>query len=269
VLTTSQVNQFQHDGYVMVPGFFQQEEVRAMQLQVDFWLGEGRIRNVSTAGDGTTPSTTSQNLQLVPLAPFGRLFRSLPFHPDVVEAVSQLLDDPVTKILDQLFYKPARIGGPTNWHTDNAYFRLANPLKGVAMWIAIHDANQDNGALKVIPCQFNIAHPHQRDPDSNHHIRMQADEDAAVHCELAAGGVVFFCFGTPHATGPNNTDMPRCGAGIHFLNADHLPDHLGSGDGSRANVCITGDRADNGMTEYGEDLAGVWQQEVNSFVAGG
>ena len=130
------------------------------------------------------------------------------------------------------------------------------------MWIALHDASRENGTLKVIPRQFHIKHPHDRDPDSDHHIRMKADDYDAVHCELKAGGVVFFCYGTPHATGGNITDEARCGVGIHFLNTDIGPDHLTQGSRSKGNVHITGPLADDGISEFGRSMRGVWHEEV-------
>ncbi len=247
---------------MIVPQFFNSDETTALQNQVRQWVEAGKLRNVATDGDGKTPSTGIQNLQLVPLDRDSGLFRALPFQHRVLASVRQLIGDPVTKILDQLFYKPAKTGGPTNWHTDNAYFRIKDPLKGIALWIAIDDANIENGALKVIPSQFNTKYPHARDPDSDHHIRMHAVESSAVHCELSAGGVVFFCFGTPHATGANNSAMARSGAGIHFVNTECGNDFLLKGDREKHNVRLTGDGVTGGFEKYGEDVSGSWPEEV-------
>ena len=189
-MTPDQVSQYKEAGYTIVPGFFAADETVALKREVDRWIAGGLPRNVSVP-DG------KRNLQLIPLWPHSRLFRSLPFHPRVVAAASALLGDPVVKILDQMFYKPPADGMGTNWHTDNAYFRIPRPLRGCAMWIAIHDATRENGALKIVPGVYQRELLHERDPDSDHHIRTYGDESQAVHCELEAGGVVFFCFGTP------------------------------------------------------------------------
>lgn len=266
-LTESQVRQFRTDGFTMVPAFFSEDETSAMRGQVELWRSAGLLRNVATAGDGETPTEDVANLQMVPLSPHAELFRALPFSPKVMDAVTDLIGSPTCRVLDQLFYKPARLGGPTSWHTDNAYFRISDPLKGTAMWIALHDASRENGTLKVIPGQFSDRHPHERDPFSDHHIRMDADDAAAVHCEMKAGGVVFFCFGTPHATGANPTAEPRCGIGVHFLNTDAAPDHLTGASRMTGHVHITGPAADNGISEFGRDMTGVWDQEVTRLNA--
>ena len=248
-MAPEQVGQYKEKGYTTVPGFFAPDETAALKREVDRWVREGLPRNVSIP-------EAKENLQLIPLWPHSRLFRALPFHPKVGAAVSALLGDPVVKILDQMFYKPPRTGLGTNWHTDNAYFRIAEPLRGCAMWVAIDDATRANGTLKVIPEVFDREFPHERDPDSDHHIRTYiADgEDRAVHCELEAGGVVFFSYGTPHATGPNPTDAGRAGVGLHFVNFEHAGEDIRR-QRIWQQVFLTGAEATLGQREYGERVS--------------
>ena len=265
-MRSAEIQRFREQGFVCVPRFFDSREVAALRAEVERWREEGALRNVATAGDGRTHSRTSQNLQLVPLHDKSDLYRALAFHPRVVAAVSALLGDPVMKILDQLFHKPARHGSGTSWHTDNGYFRLEDPLRGTALWIALDDATRENGTLKVIPGRFREDWSHERDPQSDHHIRTYPDEAEAVHCELDAGGVVFFCFGTPHATGPNPTASPRTGIGLHFVNRDHAPAAMTSARRLQ-HVLLTGPDASGGVAEYGVRLAGRFADEVERVLA--
>ena len=246
-LTDAEVGQYKEAGYTIVPGFFAPAEIAALKREVDRWVAAGLPRDVSIA-------ETKRNLQLIPVWPHSRLFRAVPFHPKVVAAVATLLGDPVVKILDQMFYKPAGDGMGTNWHTDNAYFRIPEPIRGCAMWIAIDDATRENGTLKVIPGVYERELLHARDPDSDHHIRTHVDESDAVHCELEAGGVVLFCFGTPHATGSNRSARGRAGVGIHFVNLDHASDEMRAGDRWQ-HVHLTGEAATGGKREYGETVS--------------
>ena len=136
--------------------------------------------------DVSTNPEVRQNYQLIPLYSRSVLFKALPFAPKVIDAVGNLIGHPVIKILDQSFYKPPHSGMGTSWHTDNAYFKLRDPLRGTAMWIAIHDGDVSNGTLKVVPGAFNEDLPHTRDPASDHHIRTELDESRAVNLKLAA-----------------------------------------------------------------------------------
>lgn len=262
-LTPQQVSQFCKEGYVTVAQFWDADEVAALQAELERLRRDGKLRNVATDGDGKTHSQTVENLQLCPMSPHSGLFRALPFAPKVVEAVSRLIGDPVALHLDQVFLKPARHGAGTNWHQDNAYFRIDDPLKGTAMWTAVHDASVANGTLRVIPGSFRKLLEHTRDPMSDHHIRCYPDESAAVPLELPAGGVAFFAYGTAHATGPNMTDRDRAGAAFHFLNAAAAPPgYFDSGWSNVPHPLLSGSSASDGAMEYGVRIAGTWDEEV-------
>jgi ectoine hydroxylase-related dioxygenase (phytanoyl-CoA dioxygenase family) len=144
----------------------------------------------------------------------------MPFAPKVREAVEQLIGEPVLLHLDQVFLKPGRQGVGTNWHQDNAYFQIPDPLKGTALWTAVHEATAANGTMRIIPRAFHTLLEHTRDRESDHHIRCFPDESKAVTVELPAGGALFFAYGTPNCTGANTTDKERAGVALHFIRAD-------------------------------------------------
>jgi phytanoyl-CoA hydroxylase len=263
-LTTVQVEQFRTHGYVAVPTFFDAEETAAIRAEVERLQRDGLLRNVATDGDGATTSQTKRNLQLCPMFDKSTLFRALPFAPRVTEAVAQLLGDPVVLRLDQVFLKPAHDGAGTNWHQDNAYFQISNPLLGTAMWIAVHDATVENGTLHLIPDAFATLLKHSRDHDSDHHIRCYPDESQAIPIELPAGGVVFFAYGTPHCTLGNRSEADRAGAAFHFVHASCFADD----PALRADVrpdyfpILTGPDATGGKKEYGQVIADTWPLEI-------
>jgi ectoine hydroxylase-related dioxygenase (phytanoyl-CoA dioxygenase family) len=187
----AQIAQFREQGYVAVPDFWTQREVAAMRAELDRLKADGRLRNVATEGDGKTHSQTKQNLQLCPMFPYSNFFRAMPFAPKVAAAVRQLIGDPVLLHLDQVFLKPGKSGMGTNWHQDNAYFQIEDPLKGTALWTAVHDATIANGTMRVVPGSFRERYEHRRDPDSDHHIRCWPPEERAVAVELPAAGRCF------------------------------------------------------------------------------
>lgn len=266
-LTPEQIAQFRAEGYLALPEFWSADEVAAMRAELDRLKAEGRLRNVATDGDGQTTSQTKANLQLCPMAPHSPLFRAMPFAAKAVSAVRQLIGDPVLLHLDQVFLKPARHGAGTNWHQDNAYFQIPDPLKGTALWTAVHDATIANGTIRVIPGAFEEAQPHERDPDSDHHIRCWPEEARAVPVELPAGGVVFFCYGTPHATGGNTSENERAGVALHFINADQDGvARAGFAPGKRPPLTGPGDTG--GVAEYGVRVAGTWDEEVQRALSG-
>jgi ectoine hydroxylase-related dioxygenase (phytanoyl-CoA dioxygenase family) len=262
--TQAQREQFRSQGYVAVPDFWTAREVAAMQAELDRLKAEGKLRNVATDGDGKTTSTSVANLQLCPMYPHSTFFRAMPFAPKVADAVAQLIGEPVLLHLDQVFLKPARHGAGTSWHQDNAYFKIADPLKGTALWTAVHEATLANGTMRVIPGSFRTAYEHRRDPNSDHHIRCYPPEEEAVAIELPAGGALFFAYGVAHATGANATERERAGVALHFINAEVDQEAVG---GFNVRPYLTGPLASGGLNEYGSVVAGTWDDEVERVLA--
>ncbi len=265
-LTDEQIHQFRSDGVLAIPDFWNARETAAIQAEVERLKRDGLLRNIATEADGSTHSTTALNLQLCPMYDKSDFFRALPFAPKVAETVAQLIGDPVLQHLDQVFLKPAKHGAGTNWHQDNAYFRIGDPLKGTAMWTAVHDATVANGTIHVIPGSFRTAYEHSRDPYSDHHIRCYPPEDEAVALELPAGGVAFFAYGVAHCTLANTTDRERAGVALHFINGEEDGEALGGFAVGKRPV-LTGPNATGGEAEYGVRVAGTWEDEVERALA--
>ena len=263
-LTKKQVELFRTDGYTTSPNFFSSLELRAMQEELGRLQREGLLRNVATEGDGTTHSRQMQNLQICPIYPQSDFFRAFHFHPRVIEAVGQLIGLPFVFYLDQIFLKPGGQGIGTDWHQDNAYFKVEDPTKGVALWAAIHEANVANGTLHVIPRSHTRQFEHCRDPNSDHHIHCAVPEEEALPLELPAGGVGFFNFGIAHCTRANSTRAERAGLAVHFLHTDHIPQsRLGK------TTYLTGPLASGGVNEYGHRIEGTWDSEIDRVLSVG
>lgn len=260
-LSAAQRQFFQRHGYLSLPAFWDEKEIAAMQAELDRLRLEGKLANVATAGDGITPNSEAANLQLCPMSPHSRLFRAMGFAPRVLKVVGEILGDSFLLHLDQVFLKPAGHGLGTNWHQDNAYFKISDPLKGVALWTAVHEATVHNGTMRIIPGSFREAYEHDRDPMSNHHIRCYPPEELAVPIELPAGGVLMFAYGVAHATGANGSAADRAGVALHFLHTDYArPELLEAGRECRP--ILAGPGADGGVGVYGEKVAGTWPAEV-------
>jgi phytanoyl-CoA hydroxylase len=263
-LTPDQIVTFRRQGYLAVPGFFNAEETAALQADISRLKRNNFLRNVATDGDGQTSSRTKQNLQLCPANFYSTLIRALPFAPKVIDAVTGLLGEEITLHLDQIFLKPGKTGMGTAWHQDNAYFKIPQPLRGTAMWIAIHDATVANGTMRVVPNAYHSLLPHERDGNSDHHIRCFPDESQAETVELKAGGVLFFCYGTPHCTGDNTTDDERAGLAYHFLCEDQTNERFYTSERiGNPRPRLTGPKATGGFEEYGAKIAGTWHAEVS------
>ena len=155
---------------------------------------------------------------------------------------------------DQLFRKPGRTGAGTSFHTDNAYFKLRDPLKGVGMWIALDDSTVENGTLHCASWAPGQAAPAHSTDLEQFGGELAIDDPAgllhsATPCELPAGGVCFFAYGVPHCTLANPTPDPRCAVAYHFV--DQAEVDAGVGVGPNPHRYLSGDRATGGLREYG------------------
>ena len=157
------------------------------------------------------------------------------------------------------------IGALVSWHQDNAYFHISDPMKGTALWTAVHQATIANGTMQVIPDSANEVFEHSRDPYSDHHIRCYPPEERAVPVELPAGGALFFAYGVPHCTRANNTDHERAGMAMHFLRADYAQSDLVE-PARDTRPYLTGPQATGGLREYGVTVAGTWEQQVERLL---
>jgi len=275
-LSAQQIEQFKTHGYTLVEGFFGADEVAALQAELKRLRDADLVRNVRPAAEGVDPNKVKANFQLVPMSPHSPLIKAMPFEPKVIDAVTSLIGDEIILHLDQTFVKPGLRGTGTNWHQDNAYFKINDPMQGTAMWIAVDDATLANGTMRIIPDMYHEKLEHEKDPESNHHIRCYPSpelEQQSVAFELKAGDVGFFCYGTPHCTMANNTLEDRAGIAMHFLTYEAATTGKHSeeftNDDRDYRPYLTGPKATNGQKEYGEDMTGRWRQEVEKLIGQG
>lgn len=265
-LSAEQVRKFRQEGFCMVPNFFNADEVEAMRRQVQAFKREGMMYDQAAA------DTDGQNYQFHWLSEVSHLFRALPWAERVQSAVTSLLAHPHIEVhLDQMFLKPAGTGTGTTYHQDNGYFTISDPLKGTGMWIAIDQATEENGTMRVVPrSHLGPTLEHRRDAKSAQLITCEdhVNEAETVPCVLEPGGVVFFCYGVIHGTKENHSAMDRSGVAYHFVSSDHI---VGEQTGHQHRQLVgrsrSGDIADGGKSEYGESMVGRWETEVASTVS--
>jgi len=155
-LTEQQKQQFQDDGYTVVPGLIPQELLTPIwDRMLDF-----------LAGDHDWPIGHFQILDpekykndkggFIPVgvqrpALQEQLFAAVAEHPDLQAAMSQLLGGPVTMYTDQALCRNAMIrGGESFYHQDSYYWRL-RPEVGCNVWIPLNPVGKDAGALAIMP----------------------------------------------------------------------------------------------------------------------
>ncbi|PTY05369.1 hypothetical protein DB346_02035 [Verrucomicrobia bacterium LW23] len=112
--------------------------------------------------------------------------------------------------------KPPYIGSEKPWHQDNAYFSVA-PLDAViGVWIALDDAEPENGCMHVLPGGHKLGprrHFHGMDCEIEHD---RLDPAGALAVPVPAGGAMFFYGLLPHQTPPNRSPLRRRALQFHY-----------------------------------------------------
>ncbi len=124
----------------------------------------------------------------------------------LIDICADLIGPDVRLYWDQAVYKKPGTVVSFPWHQDNGY-AFVEPQQYLTCWIALTDANEENGCPWVVPGLHKMG-------TLRHHATETGlvcfdEADGAVPASVAAGGIVVFSSLTPHCTGPNRTDQVR------------------------------------------------------------
>lgn len=153
----------------------------------------------------------------------------------IVGWLRQLFREPVRLTLAHhncVMTKHPRFGTATGWHRDIRYWSFAqNDL--VAVWLALGNEDEHNGALHVIPGSHHLAiRPDQL--DELDFLRPDVADNQALFeqgrvLELQQGDVVFFHSGLFHAAGRNDSDAVKTSVVFAYRGESNRPN-----EGSRS-----------------------------------
>jgi len=210
--TTAQVEAFQRDGFAVFDRLIDEEGVAELRAMYDGVLN-GEIAGVSELSLGIK---TRQVMNVVQYAPW--LHDSAVFRTARDVAVELLQTEDVQFGEDMLIYKPAGDPNATPWHQDLAYARVPAGTvvrKGqISFWIALDDADIENGCMHFIPGQDDVLLEHVLATEQGaaggkflevKEVEAHLDLSQAVACPIRAGGATVHNEGTPHYTPPNRS----------------------------------------------------------------
>lgn len=226
---------FVDDGYVVVPALVDASDRRSITDEIDrFVAGDYPVSNPAENQDATGilcvhfPHWVSEPI------------RRIVSHPGIVEVLSTITgahlphwDGRVKCMQSMLFLKPPGFPGQA-WHQDERFIATRDRSL-VGAWIALDDATEANGCLRVIPGSHRMGQlwptaPHGRpeeyDPTDQAFGFADDVEDpeGEVIVEVAAGDVVFFNGYLLHRSRANRSDHTRRALVSHYMNAwSNLP----------------------------------------------
>jgi ectoine hydroxylase-related dioxygenase (phytanoyl-CoA dioxygenase family) len=153
---------------------------------------------------------------------------------NALAVAQQLLGPSAELVFEHAMLKPPKIGAPTPWHQDAAFFPAYTSYESVTVWIPLQPVDASNGCMQFIAGSHKkgVA-PHRRmnnDPRVHALEAFGVDVSQPVSCPLPAGGATVHHCRTLHHAGSNLTEGPRrayaLGFGVRsrqFLQRDEHP----------------------------------------------
>ncbi len=209
-----QIEQWQRDGYLLVIGLFETAEIDELR--------EHFMRMQAEALDETSPLRQYYQPKSLDEAD-GDMLQHYPrvMHPHRFDELSmkQMLDARVGAVLESLmgaepiaaqsmfYFKPMGARGQA-LHQDNFYLNV-RPSTCVAAWLAIDDADPENGGMNVVPRSHEggVLCPQMADMTQSfttEDVGVPAGLEA-VPARMKAGDVLFFGGETIHGSTPNSS----------------------------------------------------------------
>ncbi len=171
-------------------------------------------------------------------------------NPKIVDCVADLLGDDVIAWGSHFFCKMPGDGRAVAWHQDASYWPLS-PSWAVTVWLAVDDADLDNGCMKFIAGSHHSGHlTYRKSSPEEHNVLDQTVENAEsfgpiVVDDLKAGQVSIHNDLLLHGSDPNNSPTRRrCGLTLRYCHAS---------------VRAAMDWNQKGVVVRGQDPAGHWK----------
>eukprot|EP00878_Enallax_costatus_P002888 GHUV01003082.1.p1 GENE.GHUV01003082.1~~GHUV01003082.1.p1 ORF type:complete len:349 (+),score=56.95 GHUV01003082.1:509-1555(+) len=257
-LTQEQVDRFHHDGFLALPGFASKEQIRAMMQRcnelVESWdpqLESRRFSVFSTkeqqshAKDAYFLDSASEinfffeekavnaagELQVLKERALNKIghavhdldpvFRSFTRSPAIAAILQSLGYQRPLPVQSMYIFKQPSIGGEVVPHQDSTFLHTS-PMSCIGLWLALEDANKDNGCLWAIKGihKQGLSRRFKRLPEGGVGFDGPAatyDLTQAVPIECEAGTLVLLHGENVHYSAENTSPASRHSWALHFI----------------------------------------------------
>jgi phytanoyl-CoA hydroxylase len=226
MLSEAQVREFRERGMLLGPKVYSDAEADALRARMHEII-EGRSAAKPELLRNMTGNDEKVVIQVVNAWEADPLFREHVYQPDVCAMVSQLTGCPTLRVWhDQVQYKPPRVGGPTTWHQDHPYWPIIQPADLVSAWVALDDADVENGCMWMVP-RSHLWGPHKGGtigtdeetfaplPDLS--LLPAGENVEPVSCPVRKGQVMFHHCLTWHGSPRNRSERGRPAIAVHYM----------------------------------------------------
>ncbi|HZT43692.1 MAG TPA: phytanoyl-CoA dioxygenase family protein [Chthonomonadaceae bacterium] len=149
MLTEAQIAEFRERGFLQAGRIMSDAQADALRARLmDVMEGRGKAQPERIGGWGDERKV----IQIVNIWEADDLFYEHLFNPAILEMVAAVIGTDTLRVWhDQVQYKPPKVGGPTDWHQDHPYWPIIQPADLVSAWVALDDADEENGCMWMVP----------------------------------------------------------------------------------------------------------------------
>ena len=215
MLSETQVNQYQKDGYV-IPDFVMPEEIllKIEERHDDLLKKYPEFRNYCPA-----------------VLSYDEGFLEFCKNKDILNYVEQLIGSDFALWNSSFFAKPPINGHATPWHQDGQYWPI-KPLATCTVWLAIDDATEENGCMRFIKGSHKDKKlkDHSRNNKENLTLHQELDKNEydisqSVNLLLKRGQISLHDVYMIHGSKGNNSPKSRRAMTMRFMPLSSKFDH--------------------------------------------
>ena len=213
-ITASELYSYQRDGFFVARGVFSTAEVDGILDAFMSANSNGPVEGLSEISSGYGDYTPDDPLGFFPRMmmphlhddrPVGPLAKKYLLEPRLYRYLRAFIGQDPVAVQSMFYFKPPKSRGQ-ELHQDNYYLRV-KPGTCMAAWIAIDDADVENGGMKVVPGsqEAEVVCPEQADSQTSFTTDYVKPPEGAeiVNVTMKAGDVLFFNGSLIHGSSPN------------------------------------------------------------------
>jgi phytanoyl-CoA hydroxylase len=218
-LSQAQLDLFNQDGYLVIDGFLNPATVQAVEADIARKSAEAASLasdrgafNLEKVGDESFNRRATAKrpgmLRKIQAAVFEvPKVREVFTSTAMLDCMEDLMGPDIYYHSSKVMFKPAGGGAPKPWHQDAAYW-TQYASKQITVWIAIHDANAENGCVWAIPGSHKLGLV----PHSEMELQVkdaQIDISKAIPVPVKPGGLLIFHSLVLHMSHKNTSTQDR------------------------------------------------------------
>lgn len=223
-LSDEQITQYYRDGFVLIPGLFDQEEIEPMrQACADDPDVMGNLTHIRDTFGKIYKVTTWTDLGDAYLGVLPRMNR-------IVNNAELLLGEECYHWHSKILKKDPFDEGTVDWHQDYAFWYHNGCLfpHFTTCTVAITENTKDNGCIQMVrgshlTTRFDMAQGDQAVFADPKRVKETLKRLDTVYCEMQPGDAMFFHGNALHCSGPNLTGTQRTVIHCHYNAVSNSP----------------------------------------------